>query len=551
MDDRVRNGRTIGSVKAAINMYDGGRINQVIKKPTNDASNYQIKTSKAPELHLAKNGISQINENRAIAESEKSHAEFELQKVKKLVRELNLRIEESNSRAKEFKKGAKVVNHPAKEDNDQYKELAREIEVVKRKIRKIKLEIENAAEEKFQAEKEADVAGSRLEYYMKTAERLRMEIEEANKEEVLFELAQMQARKEIAEIEAERKKEEEKHSLMIEEMRKKISIIRDEVEKMKDAEVMLEATRSDVAVLQNELNLMKEMDSRLQKSQKMKKNSGFQSVMKDLEAAKKELESIKEEGIELMSSMDVIRYKLINIAADKSNLEKREAEKEKYMKKLNSKVLRAKDKLQVSTASEEKAKGMLQSFLLTLESLEKEKEAARKEEEKVKEETAMIRNEIQKIESDMDVEEENLQAVVEELNVVKSAEANALEKLQAVAENAAKERAIKTNSTITIPRFEYEYLKGCATEAQELADKKVAAANAWTKALMADEKEMKMKTAVTKSIIEELKLKEAEAVHVREEAENEAELGLEELQRRPRKGRVLFRYKTYEHFNFF
>lgn len=49
MDESVvDNGRTIGSVKAAINKYGGGKINQVTytttNKSLNDASNFEVNT---------------------------------------------------------------------------------------------------------------------------------------------------------------------------------------------------------------------------------------------------------------------------------------------------------------------------------------------------------------------------------------------------------------------------------------------------------------------------------------------------------------------------
>lgn len=113
--------------------------------------------------------------------------------------------------------------------------------------------------------------------------------------------------------------------------------------------------------------------------------------------------------------------------------------------------------------------------------MEKEKEEARKEEGQL---TNNIRDEIQNIKSEINENEKRLEAVIEELEALKLREANAL------AETVVRERASKKNSTITISKFEYEYLTGCAAEARELTDKKVAAAaNAWAEAWMADEKE--------------------------------------------------------------
>ncbi|XP_021755069.1 protein PLASTID MOVEMENT IMPAIRED 2-like [Chenopodium quinoa] len=530
---KLGNGRTIGSVKAAINKYGGGKINQVTntyKKSLNNASNSEISSSKAQELHVAKNRINQINENRIIAESEINQAEFEILKAKKLVRELTSQIQESELRAKEFQKGKRVEELPGQEENDQYEEVVREVEAVKREISKIKLEIERAVEEKFRAEKEADAAGLRLEFYTSAADKLRKEIEEAKEEEVLVELAQIQAQKELAEIEAQKKKEEERYSNLMAETRKKIGALRDEIETMKYLEDILELTNSEVDVLQNELNLIKEMDSKYQRRVSLN-DFALKTVTEDLQAARKELETIQAEGFQLMGSMDIIRIELINMTKEKGELEKKEAETEKLIKKMNSKLLRAKDTLEVARASEEKAKSMLPSLSLALENLKRDKEAVKKEEEKLKEETGCIRAEIQKIESENDLKEEKLQTVVKELEEVKISEANALEKLQTLVENTVKARASQTNSTITISKFEYEYLTGCAAGARETADKKVAAALAWAEALKASEREIKIETALVEREIEELKLEEEQEVKRMEELESTEDSETEQQQR--------------------
>lgn len=107
-----------------------------------------------------------------------------------------------------------------------------------------------------------------------------------------------------------------------------------------------------------------------------------------------------------------------------------------------------------------------------------------------------------------------------------ASEAAATEKLRAVVESAAMERpsmAPRRSGNVTLPRFEYEYLTGRAEVVRTVADKKVAAAEAWVEARRAGEKEMIMRA---EAIERELGLGEAEAV----EDESAAE------QQRPRDG---------------
>ncbi|XP_040868802.1 G-type lectin S-receptor-like serine/threonine-protein kinase At4g11900 [Glycine max] len=61
---------------------------------------------------------------------------------------------------------------------------------------------------------------------------------------------------------------------------------------------------------------------------------------------------------------------------------------------------------------------------------------------------------------------------------------------------------------ITISKFEYEYLTNHAASVEEIADKKVAAAEAWIEALKASEKEILMETKIAQRQLKESKLEQ-------------------------------------------
>uniref|UniRef100_A0A7N0T8V4 Uncharacterized protein n=1 Tax=Kalanchoe fedtschenkoi TaxID=63787 RepID=A0A7N0T8V4_KALFE len=90
--------------------------------------------------------------------------------------------------------------------------------------------------------------------------------------------------------------------------------------------------------------------------------------------------------------------------------------------------------------------------------------------------------------------------------------------------------AAQNGSFITISNFEYEYLTGRASGAEEIADKKVAAAQAWIEALKAGEKEILMRTEVAERETRESRLEEekealraAKSVSGRRAVEGESE----------------------------
>lgn len=564
MDDtEVEQGGAIGSVKAAINKY-GGKINlqdpNSIKKPQKGVSDSEVRLtfadsetyqnseeeeiynsgicsyvqkrpSKAPELHLAKKKMDRLNDDAKIALSEKSQAELQLLQAKKVIRELTSRILESKSKAKEQNKAKSI----GVEDFD-YEEVTREVEALKQELSNLKLDMARALEEKLRAEREAEVASLTLEFYVSRAEQLRREIEEANDEEVLVELAKILAQKELAETEAQREEDSRKFSSQIEETRKKICILREEMERIKDLKEKLADMNSDIKVLQNELNLIREIDGRVERT-----NTETQSVNpEELEDTKKELDSIQGDAFLIMTIMDAIRNELKQVMEEKERMLKLEEETKNSIKNLNSELHRAKDKLAAVGASKAKENLLLSNLCIALEDLQKEKEQALKERESAQEETARIRMEIQKTENGTDVIENKLSAAMQELASVKSAEAKALKKLKAVAEKAAKSRASasKKKSTITISKFEYNYLTEGALAAQEVAEKKVAAAHVWAEAMRASEREMNVEIELAEKEVRELMLQEEEEIQRMEkslETKESVEGELQNLRKQSRK----------------
>uniref|UniRef100_A0A5B7AMA1 Protein PLASTID MOVEMENT IMPAIRED 2 n=1 Tax=Davidia involucrata TaxID=16924 RepID=A0A5B7AMA1_DAVIN len=530
------NRRRIGSVKAAINLYGEGihEGNSSLKKPQMDFP--EKHSSRTRELHLARRDIGRFNESRRVAESVKAQAESELFSTKKTLRDLRSRIDESNLTAKQQMRNMEKLKKPERGnkewalavgniENNQYAEVMRELEYVKQELSKLKLDMASVLEKKMRAERETEASSSKMRSYLSSVVALEKEIEEVNEEQVLVELARIEAFKEFRAIEAQRKKEANQYSSAMEESRKKMIDIMPEIDRAKELESKLAATTSDVNVLQSELMLVKEMDRRVKrneasfrKGEELDSPSLLFSVTEELEAAKKELASIREEGFQFMASMDIIRNELKHVSEETARLNKTEGKADLTVQNLNSKLLRAKAKLEAASAAEEKAKAIVSNISLTLEQLKTEAEAAKKERELISEEAANIKAEVQKTESEIDLAEERLQAAIQELEDVKSSEAIALENLKNLIDNTMRARASASqhSSTITISTFEYEYLTGHAVGAEEIADKKIAAAQAWIEALKASEREILMKTELAHRKIGELMVAEEQETNRKE-----------------------------------
>lgn len=517
-----------GSAKATTNVY-GTQTKEDYSSP----DILEDPSATKGELHFGRIDISQIKKGIKIAETSKANAELELSEARKSVKDLASRIEESKSRVtnidkldkkKRLKDGMGLSR--MKIEESQYAEVTRELENIKQELSKLKFDVAYVLEEKKNAENETEASSSIFQSYSSLAEELRKKIDELNEEHVLVALARMEALKEYATIEAERKEEAKKYLIALDKARKKVNDLSEEAAYAEEVGKKLAVTTADVDGLNRELALIKEMDIWIQENSKhlevgfkrkgkLDSMSFLHTLSEESEAARKELAAINEEGFQLMSSMDIIREELKQLAKETVRLRKTEEKAEITIQSVNSKLLRAKSKFESLSAAEEKANSMSSSLAGTLKHLRTEAEAAKKERELYLKETAKIKAEILRTKSEIYLDEAKLEASIQELRAVKSSEATALETLKTLVEISMKARATTSqhDSTITISTFEYEYLKGHAVEAKKVADKKVGAAQAWTEALRTSEKEIIMETMITQRKIREIGVVEEEAIN--------------------------------------
>lgn len=571
---RYEDRRIIGSVKTDVNMYgemilDG---NSSLKKPQEDSPEVKFcyqgncenpfclyiyaiieiysfsisltschlwditlvkkPSSRVKQLHRARKDKNRYTESRKTAESELFSSRGTDKDLASMVEESNFKAKSRMSDIESLRKNGYLENKALDVENRslesyRYEEVMRELKVVKKELSQLKLDMASVMAEKARAKKEFEDSSFRMLSNASSAEALSKQIEAANEEHVLVELAQIEALKEVGEIESQREKEAGEFSFRMEETKKKMDIT-EEIDQSIELETKLGVTLSDINHLQDELKQvkgevevvqkvdddLKQKDDSFQSAEEVEPSVPLELITKELEAAKKELALIKDESFQYMSSMDIIRNELKHVTEETARLKKTEEKADLKVQSLNSKLVRAKSKLEAVATAEEKAKSTVASLSLTLEQLRAEAEASKKERMLVTEDTATIKADIQKTESEIDSTDEKLQAPMQELEAVKSSEALALEKLRSLIEATTQARASasKHSSTITISRFEYEYLTGHAVGAEEIADKKVAAAQAWIEALKASEREILMKTDIAHRELRELRVEEEHGV---------------------------------------
>ncbi|GER35600.1 hypothetical protein STAS_11889 [Striga asiatica] len=497
---------------------------------------------KTRELHQAKRDNHQLKESRQFAELAKVEAESELSAAKKTVKDLTRKIEELNSKGNSqmlvLEKLKMDKTREVERDPGNCEQVMKELQSIKRELNRLKLDMASILEEKNRAEKEMETALSKTQSFLNSVEALDKETEKVNEEHVLVELARIEAIKEYQEIQAQRSENAEKYSAAIDEKQKENHKMIQETESINDMEANLAITLSDINILENELRQLKKMDKGLERNKILNygEESGnasmLESVLKELETAKDELALAKEESFQFMASMDVIRNELRHISDQTAQEKKKEEETETNIQNLNTKLLRAKSKLEIASASEAKAKSVTLNLTVTLEQIKSEVETAKNQRSLIGKENTDIKAEIQRLETETEAAEEKLQSTLQDLRAVKSSEAVAMENLKSLIEKTVRDRtsASQARPTITISKFEYDYLTGHAAGAHKVADRKVEAAQAWVEALKASEKEIQIKCELLKREIREMRVEELhKKAQTNEELANNAEEKVDEV----------------------
>lgn len=386
----------------------------------------------------------------------------------------------------------------------QYEEVVNELENIKNELEELKLNMASILNEKALAENQIQASSSNIMSNARSMRTIRNEIREIREEKFIKELAKIEAMKELEAIEAQRLEEFSKFSVTLENTKTKLNRTLEEFDCVKKMELELSATSDDVDFLRISLEMAKATGKSVGAS--FFNGRELESDNNELISAKKELETIQGEVVWLMASMDIIRNEIIRVINETNMLKKVEKKSETRVQDLNSKLLRANEKLKTVSKSEEKTKSIVSNLALDLKQLKMETVASKKEKELIGEDIKKMEALILETDSEMEIESMKLDEAIQELESVKLSESKALEELKILVESTMGARAniSDPNSLIKISNFEYDYLKERAIGADVVADKKVAAVQAWVEALKASEREILMKIEIENRRNEEI-----------------------------------------------
>ncbi|KAG6496454.1 protein PLASTID MOVEMENT IMPAIRED 15-like [Zingiber officinale] len=243
----------------------------------------------------------------------------------------------------------------------------------------------------------------------------------------------------------------------------------------------LHLTVSDIHALQKEI---KQSSCSIKRS--VEKAPSVQAAEAEVEKAKNELLSLKEEGFKLMDVMDAIREEIQQIYKEKERSSVIKQRLESTLEHLKYELHSSKSKLEVASVAEKRASDLVLDLSAALRQLQADRDAARRDAELTHEAIKALRREVKKTESSVLHMEDGLQAAIEEMEEAIAFEAVAEQTLRAITERTSSDRAN------AMSKFEYHLIKQ-AKAAQEIAGRKVAEAQSWIEAL-ANGKDREKKT---------------------------------------------------------
>ncbi|XP_042416704.1 protein PLASTID MOVEMENT IMPAIRED 2-like [Zingiber officinale] len=445
--------------------------------------------SQCVDLLLAEMTLNKLIDRKKAAERETAQLLSELCMANDKAKELAFQIEEAKARAMACQRELSLTSPPGTDDVPQ---ILREVDGVKQKISSLKLDMASASVQRERAQIQIQLIDSECKSYSDYSEGLRREIEATNIEKEFVDLDRSEVEREIEQIKASHDTEAANFSERMEKTKSRIVQLQKEISAAKKMQKELAIIVSDVNALQHEMEFLRSMEKSSEKIRYVKNEqevlvdlSSLQALRTELAAAKEELSGLKEEGFRIMDAMDVARKEMMQIAEEKGKCNRAVKESESKLEILDTKLHKVMSKMEFASKAERRADAIVSSLSAALRQLHSDIEAAKRETELVREETKPVRVQTEKTRSKTASVEERFGEAMEELKHVTASETIALEELQAVTESTMTERAISAlwSDTITISKFEYYYLTKQGKAAQEVAEKKVAAALAWKEAL--------------------------------------------------------------------
>ncbi|QCE01849.1 WEB family [Vigna unguiculata] len=523
------------SVKDAVSLFGEGALSgekPVIKK----AKPYFAQSiwAKESQLHLARKELQKLQEQLKNAETTKAQVLVELEKAKRVVEDLSQKLEVliksresaiqstdvSKSRAEQLKEekcgDLEGTNGTWKEELEtavkSYASVVTELDVAKQELSKIRQGYDLSLEARVSAFNQAAEAEDAMKANTKRASELSKEIlavmesiDQVNAQSVQAHLLQ-------EETPTEQNVLRQSYEAALKESKRKLLDLKKEFNPglTKNVELKLTDTMNEISVLQEQLENRKKSDL-----------DSLRSATLDLDDAKETLQKVAGQEDSLRTMVEALRIDLENVKGEHTALKEKEFKTVSVVENLRVELQKSESELKAYLAEESKARGASEEMIFTLNQLLTETENARRETQDMKNEAAELKMEAVVTKLVLEDAEIKLKAALEEVEVAKTAEANALEQIRvlSVRTSDSSSSTSESGARITISREEFESLVHKAEGSDKVADIKVDAAKAQVEATKASESEVLKRLEETQKEIEDMKIETQEVLKRAEMAE--------------------------------
>ena len=470
-----------------------------------------------------------VHQRRAVAERERARAEAGLSRASTMATELERQLEQANAKAQQShtselqgtragsrrKKGAVDVDTPGADraqdqSNSLYAEVMHELDLVKRELRKLQREVKAAREAKAEAERGAETPTPRaLTSGSRPVDRVNRDAGEENEDRRgIAGMAEAGgSRKDVQAQDAwTRAQSPQRDTSRASDPEERFATASSSDVGLEPADMaMVPATEEAADHVENGESAL----TVTRHGEHDDDRSPLQAAAEaELTSARVELESIREEGVRLANSAERTRGETARVAEEIDWLTEQEKRAGAQVQQLNARLLRVRSRLDAAAAADERTEAMLSKLSAAARQLAEEPEAAEKERELAELEHRCVREDAEAVGAEIAAAERRVREAVKELEAARASEAAATGKLEAVVGSATRARAAalsQRSGNVTVPRLEYGYLTGRAEVVRAVADRKVAAAEAWVEALRAGEKEVVMRAEAIERELGEMK----------------------------------------------
>lgn len=455
---------------------------------------------------------------------------------------------QSNSKAEEKHVVWEVELKVAQE---QHMTAVAELESVKKDLERLKEELVGSLREKENALRQAEEALMTAELNAKRVEELSHEMSGTNESLNLVKLACIEASKERAALLAAKggtsphlSNMSEHSMLIVEELELKLAVttkelvrLQEELALAKEAEVTVASAASEAYA---NLALAKsELEKTRMQAYSANGSSSIQSP--DLMMTKDEFDRALENGESLQATLGALQRELETMRNELVDLRDREAVASAAVVTLTAELARTKEDLTSAIAAETKANEAITILNQTLQQIRVEADEARATADILQAEATKVRVDAEYAKSALANSEQEAAEAIEAAEAAKAAEMDAFERFKAMSEKMSEVRVsgAEGGAGISVTQDEYEELKRKVHEAEDLANMKIAAANARVEAVKISEMELQQKMKALNDDIDTMKSNTEQALRRAEMAEA-AKLVVESEMRRwrgNRKGR--------------